>query len=167
MNADAGYYSITALRDSLIKGKPVYNFQKTLVVDGKEETQLITDSLHLQISFFEHFEINKPSYKGAYTLEKLLVEDGENRGETVVVNEFKRKPEFKYPVTSLTTYTRKHVNKLEVQVVSLEKNLLTNITKKLTVFTDSLGFTAYMYSVTEEMQGSESTNTKIILERIP
>lgn len=159
MDADTGYYSITALRDSLAKGKPVYKFKKTLVVDGKEETQLITDSLHLQIYFFEDFEINKPSYKGAYTVST------EREQDIVDYRKYMLNPDFKYPVKEFSyAVNNKHTT---IKATSIVNNLLTTITKQLVVDSDSTGFIKYFYSVTEEMRGSETTNTKITLERIP
>lgn len=164
MDADTGYYSITALRDTLTKGKPVLKFKKTLVVDGKEETQLITDSLHLQIHFFEDFEINKPSYKGAYTADVTLAVDAQKLGQTVKESNYKLKPDFKFPVKEFRWIV--NGSNTTINATSKVKNLLTSITKKLVVDSDSTGFIRYYYSVTEEMQGSEPTNTKITLERI-
>jgi hypothetical protein len=158
MDADAGYFSITALRDSLIKGKPVYNFQKTLVVDGKEETQLITDSLHSQIAFFEHFEINKPSYRDAYT----LVED--TSGRPVKYTAYYLKPDFKYPIKEF--HVSYENGKLSIAALSVEKNLLTTTTKELNVTTYSKVFVSYTYSVLEELKGGSPSSTKIVLGHI-
>lgn len=158
MNADAGYYSITALRDSLTKGKPVYNFQKTLVVDGKEETQLITDSLHSQIAFFEHFEINKPSYRDAYR----IVEDTASR--PVKYTGYYLKPDFKYPVKEF--HVTNEEGKLSITALSIEKNLLTTTTKELRVTTYGKVFVSYSYNVLEELKGGSPSSTKIVLGHI-
>ncbi|UPT66748.1 MAG: hypothetical protein M0D57_20325 [Sphingobacteriales bacterium JAD_PAG50586_3] len=163
MNADAGYFSITALRDSLIKGKPVYNFQKTLVVDGKSETQLINDSLHLQIHFFEDFEINKPSYKGAYIVDTLN-STPDSAGALVHRIEYKRKPEFKYPVT-FSSYTDKSNGTKIISITSEVVNLLTVIRKELTIEINNTGFVKYSYSITQEFAG-KINRIGITLERV-
>jgi hypothetical protein len=137
------------------------------VVDGKEETQLITDSLHLQIHFFEDFEINKPAYKGAYSIDSLTFENTENLSKSVKDDIYKLKPEFKYPVKEFRSIVGGGYNTTLIDATSKVKNLLTSITKNLVVESDSLVFKKYTYTIKEEMQGSEPTTTKIILERIP
>jgi hypothetical protein len=162
MDADIGYFSMAGFVAELCKGNPVYQFKKTLFVEGKSETQTITDTLKKQISFFDHFEINKPSYRDAYTVKITLAED--TIGQTVKDTDYNLKADFKYPVKEFRLSVSG--NTTTINATSIEKNLLTLTTKQLHVVSDDKGFVSYSYSIAEDLRGGSPSSTKIVLERI-
>lgn len=160
--ADTGYFSMAGFVAELCKGNPVYQFKKTLTVQGVSETKIISDSLKKQITFFDHFEINKPSYRDAYTVKITLAED--TIGQTVNDTDYNLKPDFKYPVKEFKLSV--NGNTTTINATSIEKNLLTLTTKQLHVVSDDKGFVSYSYSISEDLRGGSPSSTKIVLERI-
>ncbi len=161
IDANTGYFSITALRDSLTKGKPVLKFKKTLFVEGKSETQTITDSLHLQIAFFDHFEINKPAYRGAYTVDTITSKpDG-----TGICHDTKytKNEKFKFPVTYFS-HSKCENGHTYITAKSIESNLLTTIAKTLRIDADNNRFLSYNYEINETLNGGAPSSTIIMLK---
>lgn len=162
IDANTGYFSITALRDSLTKGKPVLKFKKTLFVEGKSETRNITDSLHLQIAFFEHFEINKPAYRGAYTVDTTT--STPDSSGSCQDSKYTKKEEFKFPVTYFANSKCQNGHSY-ITAKSTESNLLTTIAKTLIVEADSKGFLSFNYEIHETLNGGAPSSTIIMLQR--
>jgi hypothetical protein len=70
MDANTGYFSMAHYIDSVSAKFPVVTVNKTLLVDRRVETHLVTDSLKKLIGFIKPFDLNKPSNKGAYSVEE-------------------------------------------------------------------------------------------------
>lgn len=155
VTGDAGYYSITAFRDALTKGKPVKTFTKTLSLNGQTETKQVTDSLHLQIAFFEEFEINKPAYRNSYVVDSIVNTDS-------TYKHYVLKPELKFPVKDVK-YTQLKSGATTIECVAEVKNLLTLNKKNLQVHYTPWGGLDYTYTVVEELQGASPTTTVITL----
>jgi hypothetical protein len=161
MDANTGYFSITALRDSLTKGKPVLKFNKTLFVEGKSETQTITDSLHLQIAFFEHFEINKPAYRGAYAVDTIT--STPDSSGICIDEKYTKNEEFKFPVIYFS-HSKCQNGHTYITAKSIESNLLTTITKTLNIEADNNRFLSYSYEIHETLNGGAPSSTIIMLK---
>lgn len=162
--ADTGYFSMAGFVAELCKGNPVYQFKKTLTVQGVSETKIISDSLKKQITFFDHFEINKPSYRDAYTVKTFPTPPDYLSGVSAKETDYNLKPDFKYPVKEFKLSVIG--NTTTINATSIEKNLLTLTTKELIVVSDAKGFVSYSYSISEDLRGGSPSSTKIVLERI-
>lgn len=159
MDADTGYFSITKLKKEIGLTVPQNNkFKKSLTVDGKTET-IIVDSLnYLQVVFIADFEINKPAYRGCYSVEKL--DNGMAKTEVYTLKEG-----FKFPVKRVE-YSVANNGVVKVVADLTVKNLMTTNIKHFEGTYSPDGNMGYTYTITEELVGLEPGKSIYTLQRI-
>jgi hypothetical protein len=159
MNADAGYFSITKLKNDIALGVPQINkFKKSLTVDGKTET-IIVDSLKFdEVVFIADFEINKPAYKNSYKVEKST----NGLAETTV---YTLKEGFKFPVKRIE-YSKANNGSIKVVADLIVKNLMTTNFKHFEGTYSPDGNMGYTYTITEELVGLSPSKSIYTLQRI-
>ena len=158
MDANTGYFSATHFRDSVCIRMPDYDYNKTLIVDGKAETISVKGQKINQVDFVKSFEINKPAYRNSYSVNTTKIVGG-------VAVTYTLNNGLKYPVKFIK-YTKLDNGACTIVGNTLENNLITTIKREIQVDFTATGFSKLDYKVEDKLTGSSPSITEIKLERV-
>lgn len=169
---DLGYFSAVHLVDSLKEKNVVVTVTKTVVVDGKTETKTITDSLINLIHFIKEFEINKPAYKGGFSIERnaLLCDSSGCKMIHYPTIEYTLKKGVKMPVKKILIEKPNLIaNDADIFTYSFhyeQSSLLSDIAKDATLqLSSKQGFLNCELNTIEHIKTGKTNTTKVTIER--